>query len=398
MDAADRLPRAVDVTVVGGGVIGTGTAYFLSTTTDLDVVLLERDAVAAGSTGDSSAIIRHIYGDRDIYSRMAAWSHEFYRNFEDETGESIAYEPNPLVRMGREGEPSGDVAQAGYDVLSGLDVSVSRYERDELPDRYPMLALDDVDFAVSDDDAAYSDATDVAGGFARAAQAAGATVVTGVEVEDVVVDDDSVTGVDTDAGTVSTDDVVVAAGPWTPQLADSVGVEIPIQPSREQILLLDPPADFVAESLEDLPTTSEPGSDWYMRPDFGDGVLIATHHSGDAVDPDTYKPDPDEDVVLDLVDDLSAFVPDLADARLRGQYCGVYSETPDRDFVLDQAGPSGCYFACGFSGHGFKQAPAVGTMMTDLVVDGDSDVADLEYFSLDRFADDPNGHAAAGDP
>jgi glycine/D-amino acid oxidase-like deaminating enzyme len=392
MDVADRLPESTDVTVVGGGIIGTSTAYFLSTETDLDVLLVERDAIASGSTGDSSAIIRHHYGPDGIYSELAAWSHEFYRNFEEETGEEIAYEPNRLVRMGEAGEESGEYADAGYEILDDLDIPVTRYEGSELESEFPMLNLDGIDFAVSDDTAAYSDATDVAGGFARAAQNESATVVTGAAVEGFDIEDDAVTAVETDAGRVETDDVLLAAGPWTPDLAAEVDVDVPIRREREQILLLEPSEEFVAEEYDGVPTTSRPGVYWYMRPDFNDGVLIATHYRGEEINPDAYKQDPDQEVLLELVDEIEDFVPGLTDAKLRGEYCGVYSNTPDRDFILDQAGPEGFHVACGFSGHGFKHGPGMGKVLSDLVVHGDTELTDLSYFSLDRFEENPDGH------
>jgi glycine/D-amino acid oxidase-like deaminating enzyme len=396
MDAADRVPTATDVIVVGGGIMGTSTAYFLATETDRDVLLLEGDAIASGSTGDSSAILRHHYGPREIYTRMARWSHDFYREFEERVDETIAYAANPLVRFGGEGDSAGEYAKAGFDVLSSLDIPVTRYDGDELDGRFPMIDAGASDFAVSDDTAAYADGTDAAGGFARAARAAGSTVVTGVAVTDIDVRAGSVTAVETDAGTIETDDVVVTAGPWTPRLTATVGVDVPIRRSREQVLVLKPPASFSDASV-DIPTTGPPGGDWYVRPDFADGVLVATHHTGEEADPDSYERTPDEDVMLELIDEVTQFVPDLSDAELRGQYCGIYSVTPDHDFVIDRVGPEGCYVGCGFSGHGFKHGPAVGKMLTELLATGDTDLVDAEYFSLDRFKDDPRGHGLPTD-
>ncbi|MDG5777197.1 FAD-binding oxidoreductase [Haloarculaceae archaeon H-GB2-1] len=391
------LPDRADVVVVGGGIMGASTAYFLTEATDRDVLVLEKDEIASGSTGDSSAIIRHHYGPSEIYARTAAWSHDFYRAFEERTGEAIAYAPNPMVRFATEGTPSGDYVEAGADVLRALDLPVSRHEGDELDAAYPMLELDDIDFAVSDDDSAYSDGTDVAGGFARAAQNQGATVVTGVAVTDVLVEDEAIAGVETDEGTVEADEVVLAAGPWTPRLAATVGLDVPIEPMREQVVILDPPADFSEESLPDLPSGGPPGGDWYLRPDFGEGVLVATHHTGGETDPDTYDRTPDQSTLLDLTEKIGAFAPGLAEAGVQGQYCGVYSTTPDHDFVIDQAGPDGCYLACGFSGHGFKHAPAVGRLVTDLVTGAESSLVDVEFFALDRFEDDPTGHGVPDD-
>lgn len=395
--ARQSLPEQTDVVVVGGGIMGTSTAFFLATETDRDVALLEKENIASGSTGDSSAILRHHYGPREIYSRMAWWSHEFYRSFEEHTGERIAYAENPLVRFGVEGTDAGSYAESGYDVLSSLDIPVSRYEQDEFDEQYPMLTLDEADFAISDVDAGYSDGADAAGGFARAAMEAGADVITDIEVEEILVDAGEVTGVETDRGRVESNTTVVTAGPWTAELLAPLGVDIPIERSREQVLLLDP-SDEYKEAYEDLiPTTGTPGGDWYVRSDFSDGVLVATHHTGERVDPDRYDDTPDEDVMLGLIDGLTDFAPELADAGISGRYCGVYSTTPDHDFIIDQVGPNGCFVGCGFSGHGFKHGPIVGRILTDLVTTGSTDLVDADFFSLDRFEKNPQGHDSPGD-
>ena len=69
-----ELPSETDVIIVGGGIMGTSTAYHLATRSDQAVLLLEKDAIASGSTGDSSAILRHHYGEQAIYSTLAWWS------------------------------------------------------------------------------------------------------------------------------------------------------------------------------------------------------------------------------------------------------------------------------------------------------------------------------------
>lgn len=398
MNGGRNPPDESDVVVVGGGVMGTSTAFFLTADTDRAVTLVEKDHIAAGSTGDSSAILRHHYGGESIYTRMAWWSHQFYRSFEDELGEPLAHADNPMVRFGEQDTPEGEYVDAGYDVLTSLGIPASRLDGEELPARYPMFdGLHRFDFAVSDDDAGYADGTDAASGFVRAARQQGAEVVTDTAVEEVRVEHGAVTGVVTEDGVIGCDDVVIAAGPWTPRLANTVGLDVPITISREQVLILDPPDDYAREYPSLTPTTALPGGEWYLRPDFGDGILVATHHTTEAVDPDTYDDTPDEDVVLDLLEAVTDAIPGLADAGLKGGYCGLYSTTPDHDFIIDQAGPEGCYLACGFSGHGFKHAPAVGRILADLVTTGDTDLVDIEFFSLDRFDEDPAGHGLAAD-
>lgn len=161
--------------------------------------------------------------------------------------------------------------------------------------------------------------------------------------------------------------------------------------------IFDPSDEYVDECSDLTPTMSMPGGEWYLRPDFGDNVLVATDYLTEETDPDAYGNTPNEATLLNLTDLVTDTVPGLVDASVRGQYCGVCSTTPDHDFVLNDAGPDGCYLACGFSGHGFKHGPAVGRIMRDLLVDGGTDLVDVDYFALGRFDEDPEGHGMPAD-
>lgn len=379
-----ELPDQTDVVVIGGGIMGTSTSYFLTRDSDLEVVLLEKDHVASGSTGDSSGILRHHYDDQEIYSRMAWWSHQFYRDFEDYTGQKLAYNRCPMVRFAT--EENREKVQEGYEILRSLDIPATRYENDVLTEQYPMIETETFEFAVSDDEAAYADGTDAAAGFTRAAQHRGATIVTGVAVEKVTTRNDEITGIETEMGRIECGAVVIAAGPWTPNIMDRLKIQIPLETTREQVFILEPNEEFANRYLDLLPSCGPSGS-WYIRPDFGGCVLLATHHSPETVNPDFYSDSPDQQTLLELVEELEMLIPGLAESDVKGQYCGIYSTTPDHDFVIDQVGPEGCYVACGFSGHGFKHGPAVGKVLRDLVVVGDTGFIDVDYFSLERFVD-----------
>lgn len=391
------VPSTADVVIVGGGIMGTSTAFFITSETDLETVLVEKDTIASGSTGDSSAILRHHYGPQRQYTKMAWWSHQFYQSFEEETGSPISYEPQPLVRTASEGTPSGEYVKQGADVLAEFDIPTTEYDPEELAEAYPMMDFGSFDFAVSDDTAGYSDGFDAANGFARAARAQGATIVTDTAVTNIRTENGAVSEVETTAGSISSDTVIVAAGPWTAELATTVDVDIPIEPSREQVLILERPEEYDATYSNLPPMTALPGGEVYLRPDFGEGILIATHHWGESADPNSYDNTPDEEVLLELTEQVMDVIPELTKGGIKGQYCGVYANTPDRDFIIDQVGPVGCYVACGFSGHGFKHGPAVGKILQDLITNGKTDLVDVDFFSLDRFEKDPDGHGLPDD-
>lgn len=391
------VPTTADVVIVGGGIMGASTAFFLTSETDLETVLVEKGTIASGSTGDSSAILRHHYGPQKEYTKMAWWSHQFYQTFEAETGSPMAYEANPLVRTGTNGTPSGEYVKEGAAVLAELDIPTTEYDPEEFREAYPMMNFEDFDFAVSDDTAAYADGFDAANGLARAARERGATIITDTEVTDIKSEGGTVTQVDTTAGSIACEAAVLTAGPWTAELATAVGVDIPLEPSREQVVILERPEEYDAAYADLPPMTALPGGEVYLRPDFGDGILIATHHWGEPADPDAYDDNPDEEVLLELTEQVMDVIPELTEGGIKGQYCGIYTNTPDRDFIIDQVGPSGCYIACGFSGHGFKHGPAVGKVLKDLVTDGKTELVDIDFFSLSRFDDDPAGHGLPED-
>jgi glycine/D-amino acid oxidase-like deaminating enzyme len=379
--------------------MGTSIAYFLATSTDRDVTILEKSTVAAGSTGDSSANIRHNYGDRRIYTRMARWSQDFYRDFEARTGSPLAYTPTTRMRFGKHGTDEGAFVEAGYEVMQDLGVPSTWHDAADLGSAFPMFDdVDQYDFAVTEDDTAYSDGTDAARGFVDAATDRGATLVTDTEVEGFETHRGRVDAVVTDRGRVDCTEVVLAAGPWTPTLAARMDIDVPVAPTRADVLLLDPPPAFEREHLPALPMTRFFGGELYLRPDGPDRVLVGTHPlDPDPLDPDGAVGGPDEATMLRVTDAMGRHMSGLADAEIGSAYSGIYSMTPDHDFVLDRAGPDGCYVAAGFSGHGFKHAPAIGRMLTDLVVDGESDLADLGIFSLSRFGDGA-GHGRPDDP
>lgn len=397
MGIEQTQPDHADVVVVGGGIMGTASTYFLVAETDLEVVLIEKDHIGSGSTGDSSAILRHMYGSNEIYTKMARWSHRWYKNFEDRIDQPIAYNSNPLVSFSSEGTEEALRGEESYELFEELNIPASRYEGEELASEFPMVSTEQYDTAVSDDTAGYSDGTDAATGFARAAKSFGATVLTATTVSGVHTADGRVTGVETEKGVISCEQVVVAAGPWTADLLEGFGVDVPILVEREQVVILDPPEDYKEEFPDLTPTTGIPDERFYIRPDFQDGILVATHHDGQEADPDSYKETPDEEMLLELTEKISEFLPGLADAGIQGQYCGLYSTTPDNDFIIDQVGPDGCYVACGFSGHGFKHGPAVGKIVSGLVAHGESNLVDTEFFSLERFSESEAGHEGLKD-
>jgi glycine/D-amino acid oxidase-like deaminating enzyme len=390
MSPKPTLPDETDILIIGGGIIGTATAFFLSKRTDRDLTLVEKDNIASGATGDSSAILRHVYGDRELYAEMAWEGRKFYKNFEEEVGYELKVPDQKTILWGGEDiEPPIDPNKS-FRTLQSLDIPVTRYESEDFPDRYPNYRLDDVDFAISDDTAAYTDATTAANGFVNAAVDRGLRLVTGVGVESIKTSDGSVRGVDTEEGFIECEEVILAAGSWSYKLAATADVDLPITPGREQVLLLGPPEEVVEAGL-DVPTTIKDtkktdGAIWYIRADFSDHIYMGTHAHNDPVDPDNYKRQTDQHRLIEAFDFLDDFAPSLTDSDLIGDFSGIYANTPDQGFIIDQVGPDKLFALVG-AGHAFKHGPVIGQLAADLVLEGESERFDLDHFTLDRFDD-----------
>jgi len=403
MALGPTLPEETDILVIGGGIIGTATAYWLSERTDREITLVDKDNIASGATGDSAAILRHVYEDRPVYARMAWWGHEFYENFEDETGYELSTPDQPLIQWGGEAGGHEVSPMTDYETLRSVDLPATRYEADELPELFPLFEFtDDFEYAISDDAAGYTEPATAANGFAKAAQDNGVQVVTGVAVESIDAENGTIAGVETDEGSVTCNEVVLAAGSWSHKLAATVGVDLPVSPGREQVLLLDPPESVSKEELRSVHTTGRGSSRpdgvwWYFRADFGDTIYMGTHARCDPVDPDTYDRQPDRERKIEAFEILDEFAPKLADSEVIGEYCGVYANTPDEGFIIDAVGPEGLYALVG-AGHAFKHGPVIGHLAADLLLDGESDLFDLDLFGIDRFDDRSPNQPLSVDP
>ena len=153
---------------------------------------------------------------------------------------------------------------------------------------------------------------------------------------------------------------------------------------------------FIRRSLDQLP--NHPGGAdianlTYFRPEGVDLTLVGNGNVEQAVDPDTYNPKPSMDYLENIWMRLAKRIPDIADVEYFTGYAGLYTSTPDLHPVVDGVeGIEGLYVCTGFSGHGFKLSPAIGTCMAQLILEGEAKLVDISPLRMSRFTDgDLNG-------
>jgi sarcosine oxidase subunit beta len=373
--------ESFDAVVIGAGVNGAATAYHLAKKGLTNVLVIDKGTVAGGPTGASSAIVRQHYGHEET-ARMAMDSLHFFQNFEELTGGNAEFKTCGMVIVGSE-EKLGTVREV-VQMQQRVGIRTGMVDRDQILELEPDMFIEDIAGGAWEPDAGYADPVGTTSGLLASAVAGGAKTWYDTAVAELLISGGAIAGIVTSRGRVNCERLVIAAGPWTPGLARSVGVELPIRASRHPVLVFEHPSGRRPQHiLFDL------NQIMYSRPEGADMTLVGTldmaHSQGDA-NPDEFDRQPTLDEISDWGEMLLTRFPEYTDLETRDGWCGIYEYSPDWHHVIDEL-PSarGCWIACGTSGHGFKLGPAVGDIVSDLAL-GRTPRYGVEDFSLARFA------------
>ncbi|MGU3497690.1 NAD(P)/FAD-dependent oxidoreductase [Mycobacterium sp. C31M] len=381
------MSTTADVVIVGGGLEGAATAWALSQRGVTDVFVAERSTVGAGMTGKSSGIVRCHYGVSSL-AAMATSSLDVFekpQQFLGDEATDIGFRQTGYV-VGV-GEPNVDALRKSLAAQRSVGVQTEEIDKAEVAKMWPTADLSPFAAFGWESRGGYGDAYQTAQAFAVSARNAGVRIKQGANVTDLLFDGDRVTGIRlADGSEVSAGTVVVATGVWTKPFLARYGVDVPIRVVREQIVTIAPGME-----LGPVPVFSDLVSLQYVRPELGGEILFGNSdlaHCEDA-DPDDYLNRATDSFVDLTVEKVGTRFPGLTDAAITGSYAGCYDVTPDWNPVISAGGPDGLIVAAGFSGHGFKIAPAVGRLTADLVTDGASSDPRIPEtdFLLSRFAD-----------
>jgi sarcosine oxidase, subunit beta len=378
------LTTTADVVVIGAGLQGLSVAASLTRRAVRDVIIVERGTVGSGFTSKSSGIIRCHYGVSSL-AAMAARSLEVLEDAPGRLGADIGYHNvGYLVGVGPE---NAAALEANIATQRSVGVEVDLVGHGEVADLFPALRTDDYAAFAYEARGGYADAYLTAQAFSGVARSAGVRLRQSSPVVSLTAQGDRVTGVILASGErVVAGTVVVAAGPWSPPLVAPIGIDLPIRTMWEQLLIVDPGVVVGPGAvLSDLVSLQ------YIRPEGANHLLVGNsdHHAPHWVDPDDHSASVDPDYVVDAVEKICHRLPSLASARLVSSYTGCYDVLPDFNPVIAPTPVAGLFLCAGFAGHGFKISPAVGELMADLILDGDSHDPDIAAsdFRLERFAE-----------
>ena len=376
------MTKTYDAVVVGGGVMGCSILYHLAEMQAGRLLLLERSTIGAGSTGRSSGIIRMHYST-EVNTRMALASQPVFVNWKDAVGHGDSgWTKTGFIVVSDSGfRPTLEKSVA---MQQACGVNTSMLSVDEARDIAPHFEIGDDDAVCYEPDSGYGDPSGVADGFLAAARARGAqgrleSPATGVEIAD-----GKVSAVIAGGERIPTGTAILAVGPWSKGFLGSMGIDLPVKCTRHQVIFLRRPV----EKLPWHPGGGDMTNLTYFRPEADDLTLVGNGNIEQASDPDNYDTDVSMSYVEDIWSRLARRMPAMADAEYAGGYVGLYTSTPDSHPIIDRVeGIDGLYICTGFSGHGFKLAPAAGRAVAEMVVDGESTTVDIRALMLSRFAE-----------
>ena len=377
------MANNADVIIIGAGIAGTSTAYHLAELGVTDVLLVERDSVAAGATGRSGAEV-FVHGASAEKTQVVWQSLQIYQNWPDAVGGDAGFrQTGTLSLMGPE-HREGAAASVAASTKAGIPLQLITPE--DIKIMQPFLKVDDLGGAVYSQDAGHGDGYSAANAFAAAAREMGVRTALDTRVTEVIVEHGRAVGVKTEDGSeLRASTVVLAAGAWSAPLASTAGVDLEVTPYRVCAGLLERPPD-IKEHMSMTDRTI--GTYWRMEgPDltlFGvrNKEIMRPH------DPDTIVESIDENTMRMWSQRITHRIPAMAEATWRMIWSAPDGYSPDHYPILGALpGVDSLFAACGFSGSGFMLGPASGKCLAELIVHGEARTADVSYMRPDRFAE-----------
>jgi len=349
-----------DVVIIGAGVHGASAAYHLAQS-GARVTVLERLTPAGGPTGLSSGVCRAYYTN-PFLAEAARDSIRMMLDFEGiGQGHDSGYRRTGFLYL----HPTQDADEVTDNAarLNALDIRVELHAADDLRVHFPQFVLDDIGIGAYEVEAGYADPAGTTAGMMAGAVAAGAALRSHAAVRGLRLRPGSGAVVLLAGGeSLAAERLLIAAGPWTTQLARQIGVVLPLTVERHVVATtrLGDPAR-ISFGHGDLVTG------YYCRPEGADQYVMGWTHPGEGVNPDRFDTTIRREEELALENAVARRYPLMHDAQPRGGWASLYDVSPDWQPVIGEIAEA-VFVDAGTSGHGFKLAPALGRHVADLVL------------------------------
>jgi sarcosine oxidase subunit beta len=369
------MEKTADVVIIGGGIIGLSVAYSLALKNAGKIVLFEKGQLGEGSTSRCVGGIRTQFST-EMNIRFSLESLKTFEGFEEEFGVDPEFRRIGYLFLGTT-EWEMEVFKENIKLQKKFDIPVEFLSSEEIGSRWPYLRVDDVlggTFCARD---GYAGPNEILSGFVSGAKRAGVRIHEGTEVIGISTAKGKIQSVKTKNEEIFTPVVVNAGGSYAASIGGMIDVQIPVKPLRRQIFITAP---FRLTDLP-IPLTIDFHRGWYFRQE-GDGLLL----SGPLDAEPSFNLNTEYEAMVEASENAIYRVPVLEKARVARGWAGLYEISPDHHAILGRVpGMEGFILANGFSGHGFQHSPAVGKVISELIVDGKATTIDISSLSIERF-------------
>ena len=366
---------SAEVVVIGGGVSGLSSAYFLARA-GKDVVVVEKGTVGGEASGRSGGMISERVDEPPLIP-LAVESLRLWPTLDDELGYPTEFTHQGRLQVAVMEEEMGDIISE-RDVAQRRGITVDLLDTSEIRDMIPWIS-DRTLGGTFFPNGGHANPQRSVQAFAWAFQDMGGRLYQNTAVTGMNVVDGRVSSVETTAGAIEADVVVSAAGPQTGLLAEMVGVHVPVAPARVEMLATAP--------LEPLFDIALVGNGLYGRQAARGNLLFGggPHEwidVGLTADPDKSN----TPLIRNIARRLADLLPGVADVPVLRSWAGVVEQAPDYLPIIDILDSPSNYVVVTASAHGFGLTPATGRVVSDLVLHGESSV-DISGLALSRFSD-----------
>ena len=367
--------KKADIVIIGGGIQGCSIAYNLAKKGAKNIVILEKNTCASGSSGRCGAGIRQQFGTK-MNCILARESMKIFETLSEELDYDI------------------ELNQGGYLILAYTEKEINQFKKnvvleqslgieakmvtpEEAKEIVPPLNLEGIiggTFCPTDGNVNPLYTTF---GYAEAAQRLGVKYYPFTEVTEIETEDKRILSVITNKGKILTPIVVNAAGGYSGPVGKMAGVDIPVYSQRHQILITEPIDPLWKPMLMSF-------SENYYFQQLPDGGVLGGYG------------DPEHEIIGDNVGSSWQFsrnmakkmvklVPILKEVHMVRQWAGLYNMSPDAQPILGEHPQlKGFYMSVGFSGHGFMLAPVTGRLIAELILDGKTSIP-IDKLDIGRF-------------
>ena len=386
---SQTLPQHAQTVIIGGGSIGTNTAYHLTKLGHSDVVVLEQGQLTSGTTWHAAGLI--VAGLLKSEAECAIYTHgrDLYANLEKETGVPTGFRDVGYLQIANNDERVHEMRRIAP-FMQRFGINCYEISPQEAQDLFPIGDLSDVKGAFYIPEDGRANPVDVTMSLAKGARMGGARIFEGVRVTEIMAQNGTASGVRTQDGqTIMAENVVICGGMWSRQLGQAHGINLPLQAAEHYYLI----TESIPGLPRDLPVLEDPSTYTYYREEVG-GMMLGLFEPGAAAwkldgIPDDFQfgeIEPDWDRVGPDLEKAYSRVPDTMNYGVKKLFCGPESFTPD---LAPLVGPTpelrNCWVACGMNSLGILNGAGTGMVLAHWIVDGLPPI-DVTGINVNRFS------------